>query len=130
MTAIALLLFSACKKQVQPETIAPEPVPIQHEISLEKDVEDMEDVEVDSVEDETVTQLTANFNRIHFDVDSYKLNEASKEALSENIKILDTDRSIKLEIQGHADERGTTGYNLTLGHQKLNLFMISSSIMG
>ena len=116
MTFAALILFSACKKQVQTEQPVPEAAPIKNEITLQKDVEEVPDA--DPIDEEVVAELTANFNRIHFDVDSYSLNVESKEALAENIKILDTDRSIKLEIQGHADERGTTGYNLTLGHQR------------
>ena len=115
MTVVALILFSACKKQVQTEPPVPEAVPIQNEITLEKDVEQIPD---DPIDEAAVEQLTANFNRIHFDVDSYSLNVESKQALTENIQLMDADRSIKLEIQGHADERGTTGYNLSLGHQR------------
>ena len=116
MTFAALILFSACKKTVEPAQLTPTAAaPVKNEITLKKDVEEIPDEPIVPSEDD-VAQLTTNFKRVQFDVDSYRLNEESKLALAENIEILESDRSIKLEIQGHADERGTTGYNLSLGH--------------
>lgn len=116
MTFATFILFFACKKQVEPEQLSPIATPApKNEITLDKDVESLPDLPIEEASEE-ITQLSANFKRVQFDVDSYRLNEESKAALSENIEILESDRTIKLEIQGHADERGTTDYNLSLGH--------------
>ena len=69
---------------------------------------------------EDVMALVQNFSRIYFDVDSATLNSMAKSALNDNIEILSRRQDIKLEIQGHADERGTTDYNLALGQRRAN----------
>ena len=72
----------------------------------------------DSLEQEAVRQLIANFERVHFAVDRYALDDHAKEALDENARILQRHVAIRVEVQGHADERGTVDYNLALGQRR------------
>ncbi len=65
-----------------------------------------------------VQQMVANFSRVYFDFDSATLSSSSKTALAENAGILGDNPEIKVEVQGHADERGTTDYNLALGQKR------------
>ncbi len=65
-----------------------------------------------------VEDLVANFTKIYFDFDSAMLNAEGLDALTANAKILMDNTDIKVEIQGHADERGTTDYNLALGQKR------------
>lgn len=67
---------------------------------------------------EPVQEMANNFARVYFDFDSASLNSASKSALSDNVTIMSEHGDIKLEVQGHADERGTTDYNLALGQRR------------
>lgn len=67
-----------------------------------------------------VKQMVANFSRVYFDFDSATLSSSSKTALAENAGILQDNPDIKVEVQGHADERGTTDYNLALGQKRAN----------
>ena len=39
-------------------------------------------------------------------------------AITDNVKIMQAHNDVKLQIQGHADERGTTDYNLALGQRR------------
>ncbi|MFT5679991.1 MAG: peptidoglycan-associated lipoprotein [Myxococcota bacterium] len=78
-----------------------------------------------------IVDLAQNFTRVYFDVDGSTLSDSAKSALNENITIMTRRPDIKLEIQGHADERGTTDYNLALGQrraQSVYSFMKSSGI--
>ena len=65
-----------------------------------------------------IMQLVQNFQKVYFDLDAAVLSEDSKAALSQNVTILQKHADIRLEIQGHADERGTTEYNLALGQRR------------
>jgi len=104
---LSLIVFGvACKKPVPlppppppPPIVEPEPEPIK-------------------TEEEAVEVLIRNFERVHFDFDSTSLTSVSRDALSANAAILQDFPNIRVEVQGHADERGTTDYNLALGEKR------------
>ena len=66
--------------------------------------------------------MTQDFQRVYFDTDSSTLNSQAKEALEENAQLMLKHTDIQIEIQGHADERGTTDYNLSWGNNVLQVF--------
>ncbi len=55
---------------------------------------------------------------IHFEFDKFDLDRRAKEILQENAEYLKQHPSVKIEIQGHCDERGTNDYNLALGQRR------------
>jgi len=65
--------------------------------------------------DDAVEQLEANFSRVHFSFDSVRLTDEGARLLDDNARILVAHPGLVVEIQGHADARGATGYNLALG---------------
>jgi peptidoglycan-associated lipoprotein len=65
-----------------------------------------------------VAQMAKNFERVYFEFDSASLNAESKRALDDNSALMSQFQDIKIEVQGHADERGTTDYNLALGQKR------------
>lgn len=96
-------LIIGCKKQQPPEPVVETPVRRQ---SIPQQLP------------EEIMTMTKNFQRVYFDTDSSNLNEQAKNALSENASLMLQYVDIRIEIQGHADERGTTDYNLALGQQR------------
>lgn len=123
MRALSLLLLTltlGCKKPVAPEREPPPPPP---------EPEVVEDEVPEQVE-EAVEVMIRNFQRVHFAFDSTELAGESQSALSENAKIMQEFPSLGLEIQGHADERGTTEYNLALGQQRAKALSVSLGRMG
>ncbi len=64
---------------------------------------------------EAVDRLERNFARVFFAFDTAQLTPESATLLDENARILVDWPELVVEIQGHADSRGTTGYNLALG---------------
>ncbi len=57
---------------------------------------------------------------IHFDFDRYNVRVGEAEILRENSALLKKYPGMKLQIEGHCDERGTGEYNLALGERRAN----------
>ncbi len=50
-----------------------------------------------------------------FDFDRYDLSADARAVLRANADWLKSNPSVRVEIEGHCDERGTSDYNLALG---------------
>ena len=55
---------------------------------------------------------------VHFAYDSYELDSAARDVLSRNLGWLRQNARAKVELEGHADSRGTIEYNLALGAKR------------
>lgn len=105
-TVVAMGALGAGCKRTPPQVPTPLPPP--------------EVVEAAPAKPEVVAELVQNFSRIHFDTDSSAIDTESKRLLEANAAILSSHPDLRVEIQGHADERGTTDYNLALGQRRAN----------
>ncbi len=105
-----LVLAPACKKQAPPPPAAAE---------TESTAVEPEKVEETSREMPShVIEMSKALERTFFELDSANLTDDASQALDLNADLLRKHTDIKLEIQGHADERGTTEYNLALGQKR------------
>jgi peptidoglycan-associated lipoprotein len=57
---------------------------------------------------------------IHFDFEKYDIRIGDEEILKENAALLKKSPKMKIQIEGHCDERGTVEYNLALGERRAN----------
>jgi peptidoglycan-associated lipoprotein len=57
---------------------------------------------------------------VHFPYDSNELTSEGKEVVSHNAAIMKDNESMKVQIEGHCDERGGIQYNLALGERRAN----------
>jgi len=57
---------------------------------------------------------------IRFDFDKYDIRPQDTEILKENAALLKKYSNVKIQIEGHCDERGTTEYNVALGERRAN----------
>ena len=57
---------------------------------------------------------------IHFDFDKYDIRPGDASILKENAELLKKYPKVKIQIEGHCDERGTNEYNLALGERRAN----------
>ena len=57
---------------------------------------------------------------IHFHYDKYDIGREDEGLLKENAAFLKKNPNMKIQIEGHCDERGTTEYNLALGERRAN----------
>jgi peptidoglycan-associated lipoprotein len=79
---------------------------------------------------EAVREVARNFRRVNFAFDSTELVGDSMAALQANAKILQEFPEVRVEVQGHADERGTTEYNLALGQRRAQTVKSRLETMG
>jgi len=59
-------------------------------------------------------------NTVYFDYDSFLLTGTSKKVLEQNASILKSNDSVKIQIEGHCDQRGGIEYNIALGEKRAN----------
>jgi peptidoglycan-associated lipoprotein len=57
---------------------------------------------------------------IHFNFDKYDIRPEDAAILKENAALLKKFPNVKVQIEGHCDERGTIEYNLALGERRAN----------
>jgi peptidoglycan-associated lipoprotein len=68
-----------------------------------------------------------------FDLDQSSLNEQGRGALDKNAKLLRDHPDVRVEIEGHCDERGTVEYNQALGQRRAEAardYMVAQGISG
>ena len=65
-----------------------------------------------------VDSAATTLKRLYFGYDSTGVTGDSASALEHDVAILQKNPETRIEIQGHADERGTTEYNLALGQRR------------
>ena len=57
---------------------------------------------------------------IYFDYDESNLSDDTRDKLSRNADLLKSNAQFSVTIEGHADSRGTSEYNLALGERRAN----------
>ena len=57
---------------------------------------------------------------IHFDFDKYDIRPSDAAVLKGNAELLKKYPKVKIQIEGHCDEKGTNEYNLALGERRAN----------
>ena len=67
----------------------------------------------------TQTDLEVNVgDRVFFDLDSSTLDETARQTVERQAAWLQQFPAVTVTIEGHADQRGTTEYNLALGERR------------
>ena len=74
----------------------------------------------DSVQTEVRDEAggTVHLGTVYFDFDSAELRPDARDELARTAGRLKANRSTRLIIEGHCDERGTTEYNIALGDRR------------
>lgn len=67
---------------------------------------------------------------IYFDFDRYDIKDEFKPLVEAHAKFLQANPSIKMLIQGNADERGSREYNLALGQKRADAVRQALTLLG
>ncbi len=116
-----LFTFSGCKKQ---ETTLQEPQPIVTPTVTEpepvKEIDTSDDVSFNEAELDAEFQrrVQENLKTIYFDYDSYTLSQEEIEKLGIAGNFLREYSNMRVLIEGHCDERGSSEYNMGLGENR------------
>jgi peptidoglycan-associated lipoprotein len=57
-------------------------------------------------------------NVVYFEYDSFRLDNDAEDRLRTKASILRANPNLELRVEGHADERGSTEYNIALGQRR------------
>jgi len=110
---VVAVLFSACaKKQTTPMKGE---APAQ---GVSPPSEQAPPSEKAPVIEEKPGQAAITLQDVFFDFDRYNVKPESKDVLTRNAELLMANPDVKLLIEGHCDERGTTEYNIALGERR------------
>ncbi|MDP6934430.1 MAG: OmpA family protein [Myxococcota bacterium] len=125
---LSTLLFVGCKKKKD----ATEPPATTEAAASETEEAVVEQAPVVTEEaiPATVSEMVRNFELVFFDTDSTMLLPESKAALATNVGLMQEHPGVSLELQGHADERGTTDHNLALGNERADAVLQYLSASG
>ena len=55
---------------------------------------------------------------VYFDFDKSNIRSDQRSAMNRNAEILSKYKTVRIQIEGHCDERGTNEYNLALGQRR------------
>jgi len=67
---------------------------------------------------------------VYFDYDSFVVKDEFRPVVEAQAKVLSADRSKKLSIEGHTDERGGSEYNLALGQKRAESVAKALKLLG
>ena len=62
--------------------------------------------------------LSEKLENVYFGFDQHKIDESAKKILLKNAEWLKYNPSLKVQLAGHCDERGTNNYNIALGNKR------------
>jgi peptidoglycan-associated lipoprotein len=66
----------------------------------------------------TVSSSSVPLEDVFFDYDRYLIRGDAKSVLQANARVLRSDEKLRILIEGHCDEHGTSEYNLVLGEKR------------
>lgn len=66
----------------------------------------------------TATPASSPVKDVYFGFDRYDLTEEGRSTLKANAEWLKNNPTLRMQIEGHCDERGTADYNLALGAKR------------
>jgi peptidoglycan-associated lipoprotein len=67
---------------------------------------------------------------VYFDFDSYVVKDDYRPVIEANARALTTNRKMKMAVEGHTDDRGSSEYNLALGQRRAEAVVKSLTLLG
>ena len=74
--------------------------------------------------------MNASNRIIYFDFDSFAIRAEFQSALDSHARLLKSDKTKKISIDGHTDERGGREYNLSLGQKRSEAVRKALALLG
>jgi len=119
----AMFALGACSKKPQPASAPPvAAAPAANDDAARREAEERarREAEERARREAAARAQSILASAVFFDYDSFSIREDSRQMLDAKLPILRADPAISLVIAGHADERGSTEYNLALGMRRAN----------
>jgi len=125
MSMVFSMILAGCAKKVETasETVSPPqervaPVaPVPSESAKKEEMPVVKEAEVVPQEAPAPATPLALLD-IPFDYDKFAIRPDAKTILEKDAKWLQANSQVKVQIEGHCDERGTSEYNMVLGERR------------
>ena len=125
MSMLLSVMAAGCAKKVETakqtvspeERVTPAPAPAPPEEPMKEQTPMVKESEV-APPGAPKPVLPASLEDIHFDYDKAAIRPDAKAVLEKHAKWLQTNPKVKIQIEGHCDDRGTNEYNLALGERR------------
>jgi len=119
---LALVFFVSCSKQVAVRTTGPAGGSTQGSSdsnnSDQKDLASSEDITEGGTGMASDSMMMINLEDVYFEFDRSTLTREAQEILTQKALWLESNSTVKVVIEGHCDDRGTSEYNLALGDRR------------
>jgi len=76
------------------------------------------------------TNILAKQRSVYFDYDQFVIKDQYRPMLEAHAKYLQSNKGLKITIQGNTDERGTREYNIALGQKRADAVKKTLLILG
>lgn len=127
-----ILLLAACGSQ--PPAPEQSPAPVQSSTPTEpaapatpSKVDTFDPMSIAALKD---PRSPLSKRSVYFDFDSYVIKDEFQSLLATHAKFLAANPTMKMLIQGNADERGSREYNLALGQKRADAIKKALSLLG
>lgn len=119
---LALVFFVSCSKQVAVRTTGPADGSTQGSSdsnnSDQKGLASSEDITEGGTDMASDGMMMINIEDVYFEFDRSTLTREAQEILTKKALWLKSNSTVKVVIEGHCDDRGTSEYNLALGDRR------------
>jgi peptidoglycan-associated lipoprotein len=128
---IVAVILAACSSNDPPEAPAPDTGPTEEELAVQRRADSIAAAEAAAEaerlrREEEARRAAAERDRligileqrVFFEFDESRLTSAAEASLRQKLDILREFPVVELRLEGHADERGSTEYNLALGNRR------------
>ena len=123
MLVLIGLALGACRRRTPPEAPEPTPVAMDDDAAARARADSIAALEAREREARERAAAMARARAdltdlVFFDYDSEQLSPEAQDKLRYKAEILRANPNLELRVAGHADERGSTEYNLALGQRR------------
>lgn len=126
---LAAIALAGCASKVPLDT--PATAPSTSSSSSGSDASTTASTPVAPVQATTSAPMAADVPRIiYFDFDSYLVKEEFQPVVQANAQLLTGTPTRRMAVEGHADERGSSEYNLALGQKRAEAVVKSLTLLG
>ena len=128
---IAVVIAAACRPEPPPPPPPPPPGPTPEEIEAQRIADSIaaaqaeaarlaaEEARLERERVERARQLRATLEEmVFFEYDEATIRPDTRTSLEAKLEVLRNYPSVRVRMEGHADERGTSEYNITLGNER------------
>lgn len=128
---VAAVLLTACGSAVKLDTVGVEDRTGKTTLTETQPASKVQSVVASTDASKSNLDAISASNRVvYFDFDSFAIRTEFQSALENHARRLKSDKTIKISIDGHTDERGGREYNLALGQKRSEAVRKALALLG